>query len=111
MSESVFTQAVAVGNAIECEGAPRIYGPFPALLRGTDARGEQFQSEAELDDLSAADFNLRLRQPLEEGAKLFAVVRLHKAIVALRGIVLKAEPHGDGLWSLSVAIVHSRFLS
>ena len=108
---SVFTQAVVEQNA-ESDGAPRIYGPFAARVRGRDARGQQFESEAVVDDLSAADFNLRLLQQMEHGARLFTVVRLHKALVAMRGIVLKTEPAADGLsWSLSVRIVHNRFLS
>jgi hypothetical protein len=108
---SVLTRAVVEQNA-QCDGAPRIYGPFPARVRGRDARGQQFESEAAVDDLSAADFNLRLRQQMEQGARLFTVARLHKALVAMRGIVLKAEPTADGLlWSLSIRIVHNRFLS
>ena len=107
---SVFTQAPADESAA-CDGAPRINGPFPALLRGVNARGEQFVSETELDDLSAVDFKLRLREPLEQGAKLFAVVRLYKALVAIQGIVLKAEPMEDGLSCLRVSILRNRFLS
>ncbi|MDT5293969.1 MAG: hypothetical protein QOJ76_849 [Acidobacteriota bacterium] len=108
--KAIFTQAVAVIDAVS-DDAPRIYGPFAALVRGTNARGERFESETELDDLSAADFNLRLRQPLERGARLFAVVRLCKALVAMHGVVLRAEPKGDGSRRLSVAIIHNRFLS
>ncbi|HVG33295.1 MAG TPA: hypothetical protein VM911_09450 [Pyrinomonadaceae bacterium] len=108
---SVFTLAVVEHNA-QSDCAPRIYGPFAARVRGRDARGEQFESEAAVDDLSAADFNLRLRRQMEQGARLFTVARLHKALVAMRGIVLKAEPTADGLlWALSVQIVHNRFLS
>jgi hypothetical protein len=108
---SVSTRAV-VEQCAEGDGAPRIYGPFAARVRGRDARGQQFESEAAVDDLSAADFNLRLLQQMEQGARLFTVARLHKALVAMRGIILKAEPTPDGLlWSLSVRIVHNRFLS
>lgn len=108
---SVFTCAVVEQNA-QRDGTPRIYGPFHARVRGRDARGQKFENEAAVDELSAADFNLRLCQQMEQGARLFAVARVHKALVAMRGIVLKAEPTADGLWwSLSVRIVHNRFLS
>jgi len=93
------------------DGAPRIYGPFPALLRGMNTRGEQFVSETELEDLSAADFHLSFCEPLAKGTKLFAVAQLHKALVALHGVVLSREPQEDGRCRLHVSIVQSRFLS
>ncbi len=108
--EAVLSREVERVSA-KFDDAPRIYGPFSAFIRGTNVYGEQFGSQTALDDLSAMDFSLRLRQPVEMGAKLFAVARLHKALVAIRGRVLKAEPQEDGRWWLSVAIIHNRFLS
>jgi hypothetical protein len=108
--ESVFMRAVSETTA-EYDALPRICGPFPALVRGRNALGKQFESETTVDDLSALDLNLRLRQPVQADARLFAVVRLHRTLVAMHGIVLRAEPLGDGLWRFSIAIVHNRFLS
>src|SRR4051812_37223051 len=102
-SESIFTQ-VNTARRTECDGVPRIYGPFAALVRGADASGEQFVIKAELDDLSGQDFNLRLRQPIKEGAKLYVVAHVHRALVAIHGIVLKAESQEDELWCLRVSI-------
>lgn len=107
---SVFTAGDALKGA-QCESEPRIVGPFAALVRGTNARGEHFQIETELDDLSAADCNLRLRQHVKNGAMIFVVARLHKALVAMHSIVLKAEPQEAGQWCLSLGIIHHRFLA
>ena len=93
------------------DGAPRIIGPFTALVRGNDARGEHFEVETELDDLSASDCNLRLRQDVNNGTMLFVVARLHKALVAMHSVVLKAEKQEDEQWCISLGIIHHRFLA
>lgn len=91
--------------------APRISGPFAALVRGRDAQGNRFEVETELDDLSASDCNLRLQQEVPEGGKLLIVARLHKALVAMHSVVLKREQMEDGLWCLSLGIINNRFLT
>lgn len=108
---SIFTSAASLLESAECDGAPRICGPFAAVVRGTNVRGEHFETETDLDDLSASDCNLRLKQQLEQKAKLFVVARLHKALVAMHCAVLKAEPQENGLWCLSLGIIHHRFLT
>jgi hypothetical protein len=88
----------------------RIFGPFDARVRCRDAGGRRFEGRAALDDVSAADFGLRLPVALTAGVRLFAVVALGRARVALRGLVTSAEtPHGD-LCRLRVRITHHRFL-
>ena len=110
-SEAVFTHTFTEPVA-QFEGVPRIYGPFMATVRGVNAHGERFETETAVDDLSATDCNLRLNQPVQAGAKLFVVARLHKALVAMHVVVLKAElQREDAVWCLSVAIIHNRFLS
>jgi hypothetical protein len=110
-SEAVFTQTFT-DPVTHFDGAPRIYGPFMAIVRGVNAHGERFEIETAVDDLSATDCNLRLSQPVKAGAKLFVVARLHKALVAMHVIVLKSEAQEeDASWRLSVEIIHNRFLS
>jgi len=110
-SKASFTPAVTDGVA-QFDAVPRIYGPFTATVRGTNALGERFECETALDDLSASDCNLRMSEPIQAGAKLFLVTRLHKARVAMHVLVLKSElMEEDGLWCLSVEIIHNRFLS
>jgi hypothetical protein len=104
-------------NGREAQRSPRLYEPFPILLRGVDALGEAFALEAVVDHLSAADFSVRLPYRLEPGMKLFAIVRFSlapsevpEARVALRGLVLRVAPLPDGRWDTSVRITRHRFL-
>jgi hypothetical protein len=90
---------------------PRIYGPFPARVRGVDAGGARFQGEAALDEMSAGDFSLRLQQTSAVGRRLLVVIRLCSALVALRGVVLSAEPEPEGGCRLNVSVTRYRFLS
>jgi hypothetical protein len=94
----------------EQAGEPRIYGPFAAVVKGVDARGERFKVSAVLDTLTASDFCLRLRRLVSAGERLFVVVRIHKATVLLRGRVSQADPEEDGGCNLEVSISRSRFL-
>ncbi len=93
------------------EDSPRIYGPFEAMARGANSLGDRFECEAAIDDMSVSDFSVRLRQPVCAGARLFVVMRLCNARVALRGAVMEAAHEACGLWRLRVAILHNRFLS
>ena len=97
--------------AAERRAEPRIYGPFPVRVRGVDAEGARFSGEAALDDMSAADFNLCLPQRADVGRRLLAVIRLCGAVVALSGVVRRAEPQGDGGCRLNVLVMRYRFLS
>jgi hypothetical protein len=89
---------------------PRIAGPFPAKVRGVDVRGEGFELEVVLDDLSANDFNLRLSRHVAPGSKLFVLVRIYEATLALRGLVQRIEPRTDGISDFTVAINGYRFV-
>ena len=101
------TLSAAAGRRTE----PRIYGPFPARVRGVDDGGARFRAEAPLDDLSAGDFSLCLPHRAGVGRRLLVVIRLCRAVVALRGVVLRSEPQGDGGCRLNVSVTHYRFLS
>jgi len=92
-------------------GEPRIYGPFPAVVKGVDALGERFKARGVLDALTASDFRLRLPRPVKVGERLFVAARIHKAAVLLRGTVSRAAPGGEGGCRLEVAISHNRFLA
>jgi hypothetical protein len=91
--------------------APRIHGPFPARVRGVDARGARFRAEVALDELSAGDFRVRLPHATAAGRRLLVVIRLCRALVALRGVVLSTEPEPRGGFSLNVSVTRYRFLS
>ena len=89
---------------------PRIYGLFPALVRGVNAAGEPFHARTVLDNFSAGEFSLALAQCVEIGAELFVVTEIHDATVALHGMVMRLEPQADGTCRLIVSITHHRFV-
>src|SRR3954466_15394546 len=95
---TIFTSSATLPESAGGDSAPRICGPFAAIVRGRNASGEDFETETELDDLSASDCNLRLRHQLEQRTRLFVVARLHKPLVAMHCIVLKTEQQESGLW-------------
>ena len=110
-SHSAPASGESLTSVIEREVDPRIAGPFSAKVRGVDTRGEDFEIEVVLDDLSATDFNFRLPRHVDTGSKLFVVARVHEATLALRGLVQRSEPQTDGISGLTVAINGYRFVS
>ncbi len=104
--------------AHERRGSVRVDLPFPALVRGVDARGERFEVETVLDNLSTSGLYLRLPRPIDQGAKLFICVQLTLTAerdvpsprVALHGVVLWTEPQADGRCGVAVAFERHRFL-
>jgi hypothetical protein len=98
-------------SAAAREADPRIFGPFPANVRGADGRGKDFEIRTVLDDLSASDFNVRLSRRVELGDKLFVVAQVYEATVALSGMVLRVEPPTEAGCGVTVAINRYRFVS
>ena len=96
----------------------RLYGPFPARVRGVDASGETFKADAAVDDISAGGMYLRIGRRVESGATLFVVTQFSPSWaaevraprVALRGRVLRVEPRPAGVYGVAVAITRHRFL-
>jgi hypothetical protein len=93
----------------------RLYGPFPAKVRGVDVNGKIFKVETVLDNISAGGLYLRLRQRLEPDAILFVVTRLSASEVraprvAVRGKVLRIEQKPDGECGVAVKITRHRFI-
>ncbi len=89
---------------------PRIYGLFPARVRGVDSTGEQFHAQTLLDNFGAAEFDLRLSHRVEIGEQLLVVADIHEATVALHCNVVRTEPQTDGAQRLTVSVTHHRFL-
>lgn len=89
---------------------PRIHGLFPAQVRGVDSSGAAFRAETLIDDFGATEFELRLPRRVEAGERVLVVADIHEATVALRGVVLRAEPLPDGAHRMTVAVTHHRFL-
>jgi hypothetical protein len=89
---------------------PRLYGLFPAQVRGVDSSGATFHTRTTVDDFGATEFDLRLPRRVEAGARLLVVIDIHEATVALHGNVRRAEPQADGSHRMTVAVTHHRFL-
>ena len=89
---------------------PRIYGLFPAQVRGVDASGAPFHLQTLLDNFGAMEFDLRLTCRVEIGEQLLVIADIHEATVALHGTVLRAERLAGGAYRTAVAITHHRFL-
>jgi len=105
------------GN-VERRVKPRIYESFPVKLRGIDERGQYFQTDSVLDNLSARGLYVRLSQRVSRGTRLFMVVqfsdlssaRLPAARVAAKGVVTRAELQPDGKYGLGIEFKNHRFL-
>jgi hypothetical protein len=105
-------------DCLERRSKPRIQSPFPATVRGVNARGEAFETDTVLDNLSASGLYLFLRQRVEQGAKVFIVVQFStsptvrdtRPRVALRGEVLRTDRESSGACGIAVAFTGQRFL-
>ena len=96
----------------------RLYEPFPVMVRGVDANGESFEVNTVLDNISAGGLYVRLGRRVELGTRLFAIARLSVTPseagpgprVAIRGVVVRAEPLPDSTWGVALKFTHHRFL-
>ncbi len=104
--------SASTGYAIEeRRQKPRIHEPFPARVRGIDWRGDPFEVEAVLDNVSAGGLYMRIKRRMEAGVKLFVLFRLATRLtpqakglrVAARGRLLRSELQPDGAFGVAVA--------
>ncbi|HEX8651325.1 MAG TPA: hypothetical protein VF708_10835 [Pyrinomonadaceae bacterium] len=109
-NQAVLTNYTPSYDEVERRTGSRIYGLFPATVRGIDARGEEFETKTVLDNISADVFCLRLKQHVEVGVKLHVIAHIHKAVVELRGTVSRAESQPDQACGIAVDITSFRFL-
>jgi len=94
---------------------PRIDEPFAARVRGVDGRGNSFEAEAVLDNLSAGGLYMRLKRHVGEGLQLFVFLQLATRLmpetkglrIAAHGRVVRSEPQPDG--ACGVAVVFERY--
>ena len=94
----------------------RLYGSFPATVRGVNDVGEAFEIDASVENIGAGGLYLRMAQKVSPGARLFIVTRLTVSgavstpRLALRGTVQRAEPQPDGTCGVAVGVTSHRFL-
>jgi hypothetical protein len=96
---------------------PRIHEPLPVSVSGIDESGRAFETETQVDNISANGLYMRLAEQVESGAKLALVVQFSmkgieegpSARVAAQGLVLRSEPQQDGSCGLAVEFTRHRF--
>jgi hypothetical protein len=96
----------------------RIETPFPAAVRGVDVDDQAFESYAVLDNFSSGGLYLRLARQVQQGIRLFVVVRLSiapdadssTACIALHGTALRIEPRPGGIFGTAIRFTHHHFI-
>ena len=94
----------------ESRDEPRIYGPFPAKVKGFGPGGKRFVIDTVIENLSARDCCVCLIERVEPGERLFIAARIDKAVVALHGKVLHIFLRADGMWGAFVTFTRYRFV-
>ena len=97
----------------------RIQTPVPVRIRKVGA-GHGADVTSVIDNLSAGGFYLRLRERVEPGERLSALIRFAAdrgeaagsagARIAVRGCVLRVENLGAGAYGVAVRIDRYKFL-
>jgi len=94
----------------------RIYSSFSAVVRGVDASGKLFKTNATLENLSATGTYLRIAEQVEKGAKIFLIAQISQrrakttTNVAVKGTVSRVEAKPDGTSGVAVEILRHRLL-
>lgn len=94
----------------ERRGKPRICVPFHARVKGVDDKGEPFNVDTVLDNISGDGLYLRLMPSVEQGTRLSLVVGLHSASDAtndaarfsIDGVVRRVEKTTGGACGVAV---------
>ncbi len=98
--------------------APRIETPFPAAVRSVDVDDQPFEEYAVLDNLSSGGLYLRLARRVQQGVRLFMLIRLSSARdadgapagIAVHGAALRVEPRPGGIFGTAISLAHHRFI-
>ncbi len=96
----------------------RIREPFLAKVRGANKSGKDFEIETNIENLSSEGLYVRFEHQVDEGARLFIIIRLPAdrtgaisgPIVATRGLVKRCESIVDGTYGLAVNFTSYRFI-
>ncbi|HZI17807.1 MAG TPA: hypothetical protein VEY09_04355 [Pyrinomonadaceae bacterium] len=89
---------------------PRIYGPYPARVRGTGAGVGRFKADAALESLGVDGFRVRLGRRVEPGERLSVSARINRAVVSLCGTVISVSALADGAFDADAVIIRYRFV-
>src|SRR2546421_12703993 len=97
---------------------PRIYEPFWATARGLDVRDKTFESNTQLDNLSAGGLYMKLAQSVEPGTKLCVIIQFSTPAagkvdaprVAIDGVVRRVELNQSKAHGVALEFTHYRLL-
>lgn len=92
-------------------GAPGICGPLPAVALDVAACKQSLGVRTVVEDLSAGGFSLRMAYPVDEGEKLLVITQVSRAVVLLRGEVVRAERQADDTYKLTLSITRHQIFS
>lgn len=101
--------------SLERRAKIRISEPFPTTVSGIDSRGEPFELDCVLENMSSTGLYLKIPRELEEGSEVTMMVKLSSvpssgAGASIRGVTLRSEPQADESWGLAVAINECAFI-
>jgi hypothetical protein len=97
----------------ERRAKPRLTDSLPARVWGTDSEGEMISLDCQVDNLSASGLFLRMPCQIKLRSQISLVVRLLNgsgSMAAIKGKVVRDEPHLDGSRGIAVRITQHRFL-
>jgi PilZ domain len=100
-----------------CREKPRIKVSFPARLRTVGTTSEVLEMDGQVENVSGGGLYLRLPHSLGQNTKVNVVFRFSHvsdattpaARVAVRGVVLRADPLPDGSCGVALAFRRYRF--
>lgn len=93
----------------------RISQPFPTTVSGIDSRGEPFEFDCVLENMSSTGLYLKIPRKLEQGSEVKMMVKLSSvpssgAGASIRGVTVRSVPQDDESWGLAVAISDYSFV-
>jgi len=96
---------------------PRIDCDYPAIVEGYDGDGTKYNDQAKLANLSASGLFMLANLCVENGSKLSVTVLLSNSSndkdapkLSTNGIVVRTEPHTDGVCGIAIKFYHYRFI-
>ncbi|HEX8492219.1 MAG TPA: hypothetical protein VF658_05210 [Pyrinomonadaceae bacterium] len=90
---------------------PTINGPFPAVVMDAATGNQSVGGQPVIINLSASNFCLHLALRIEAGAELLVSAHVSRAVVVMRGTVLRVEELEKGIYGLVVTILQYRIFS
>ena len=116
MWEPQLDKGLNQGAKFERRKKPRISTPFPITVHGINEKGERYQFETLIDNLSVGGVYLRHGERIDPYSKLELFIQLSESagksapVIKAEGIVLRTELKTDGLFGLAVVFTNHRFI-